>query len=178
MALDFSELQSVSKNAYDPNLHNNMYEETVFFAKLKSKNKITYDGGIQLQFAIEYTQLGRAKQSGWREQMIFGNKDLITAGVLDWAPYTANITQEWDEQVKNAGRGKIIDLAAAKAKALKNDLKHKLSYDILTSTSQGTQVMVPLAVIVSSSSTYAGIAVADAADWAAVQDTSTTTMVL
>jgi len=178
MALDFSELQSVSKNAFDPNLHNNMYEETVFFAKLKSKNKIVYDGGIKIQFAIEYTQLGRAAQSGWRDQMVFGNKDTITAGVLEWAPYTANITQEWDEQVMNAGRGKIIDLAAAKAKALKNDLKHKLSYDILTSTSQGTQVLVPLSVIVDSATTYAGVAVADAADWASTEDSTTTTMVL
>uniref|UniRef100_A0A6M3L9L3 Putative capsid protein n=1 Tax=viral metagenome TaxID=1070528 RepID=A0A6M3L9L3_9ZZZZ len=178
MALAFSELQTVSKNAFDPNIHNNMYDKTVFFAKLKSKNKITYDGGIKIQFGIHYAKLNRAKQIGWRDQISFGGTDTRTAAVLEWAPYMADTTLQWDERVKNAGRGKIIDLAKDKAKELTDDLSDQLSTDLVTSTSQGTLVVVPLAVIVDSATTYGGVAVADAADWASQEDGSATTMVL
>jgi hypothetical protein len=45
-------------------------------------------------------------------------------------------------------------------------------------TSQAANNPVPLAVIVDSADTYGGVAVADAAEWAAVEDSSSTTLTL
>lgn len=178
MALAFSELQSVSHNYFDPNIYNEVYEESPFFAKLKQKNKINYDGGIQLQFAIHYQQLGTGKAQGPREQILFESKDTKTAGVLPWTYYTAKTMIEWDEEVQNAGKGRIIDLARDKAKELSRELLYKLSYDAITATTQGTNAMVPLDDIIDSTATYAGIAYTDASEWAAKEDASTTTMAL
>ena len=178
MALTYTELQSVSKNYFDNRIHNEMYESSVFMAKLKQKNKITYDGGIKIQFPITYLQLGRAGEVGARDQIVFGSKDTRTAGVSEWAYYMADTTLHWDERVSNAGKGKIVDLAKDKAKELKDDLAYKLAYNFLTVTSKGTNLLDPLAAIVDSANTYAGIAYTDASDWKSVEDSSTTTMTL
>jgi len=178
MALAFSELQSVSHNHFDPNIYNEVYEESPFFAKLKQKNKINYDGGIYVQFPIYYRQLGTGTAQGPREQILLTSRDTKTAGVLPWTYYTAKTIIEWDERVQNAGKGRIIDLARDKAKELSKELLYKLSYDAITATTQGATAMVPLDDIIDSTTTYAGIAYTDASDWKANEDSSTTTMTL
>lgn len=178
MALTYSELQSVSKNYFDNKIHPQVYEESPFFMRMKKKNKVSYDGGIQIQFPIRYQKLERSGEIGPREQIVFGGKDTRTAGVLDWAYYSSNTTLEWDEKIKNAGKGRIIDLARDKAKELKDDLVDQMAYNFITSTSQGSNTLVPLAAIVDSATAYAGIAVADAAEWASTEDSSTDTMTL
>jgi hypothetical protein len=178
MALTYSELQSVSKNYFDKRIHNDMYQDSPFFARMKKQDRINYDGGIQIQFPIKYLQLGRSQEVGPREQVVFGSKDTRTAAILDWAYYMGDTTLHWDEKVKNAGQGKIIDLAKDKAKELKDDLAHKLAYNFITATSQGTNTLIPLAVIVDAADSYGGIAVADASDWKSIEDSTTTTMTL
>lgn len=178
MALTYSELNTVSKNYFDDKIHLQVYEDSPFFMRMKKKNKVTYDGGIQIQFATRYRKLDRGKEIGPREQIVFGGKDTRTAAVLDWAYYEADTTLEWDEKIKNAGKGKVIDLARDKAKELKDDLLDTLATNFITNTTQGSNTLVPLAVIVDSATAYGGIAVADSSNWASTEDSSTTTMTL
>lgn len=178
MALTYSELNSVSKNYFDDKIHSQVYEESPFYMRMKKKNKVTYSGGIQVQFPIRYQKLEHAGEIGPREQIVFRGKDTRTAGVLDWAYYEADTTLEWDEKIKNAGKGKIIDLMRDKAKELKEDLLYKLAYNFVTATSQGTRDLVPLSVIVDAAGSYAGISVSDASEWASPEDNSTTTMAI
>jgi len=178
MALTYDELSSVSKNYFDPKIYSQVYDSSPFFSRMKSKNKITYDGGKEIQFPIRYRKLDRAQEIGPREQIVFGGKDTRTAGIVPWAYYEADTTLEWDERVKNAGKGKIIDLAKDKAKELAEDLFEKLSYNFLTATSAGTNNLVPLNVLVDSTTTYAGVAYTDAASWLSTEDSTTTSMVM
>ncbi|MDD5065350.1 MAG: phage major capsid protein, partial [Phycisphaerae bacterium] len=178
MSLAFTDLQTTSHNYFDPNIHNEVYESSPFMAKLKQGNKINYDGGIYVQFAIHYQKLGRGGATGPREQIVFGSNDTRTAAVLPWTYYSVDTTIHWDERVQNAGHGKIIDLAKDKAKELKDELHYHMAYDMLTATTQGTNAMVPLDDIVDSTTTYGGIAYTDAPDWLSTEDSSTTTMTL
>ena len=177
MALTRNELNSVSKNYFDPKIYPQVYDSSPLFSNLKSAKKITYDGGKEIQFPIRYRKLDRTSEIGPREQIVFGGKDTRTSGTLPWAYYEADTTLEWDEKIKNAGKGKIIDLAKDKAKELAEDLFEKMAYDILTSTSK-TLNMWPLDDIIDSTTTYADLAVADAATWLSTEDSTTTTMIL
>lgn len=178
MALTYSELNTVSKQYYDDKMYPQVYEDSPFFMQMKKRNKIMYDGGIQIQFATRYRKLASANEVGPREQLSIGGKDTRTAAVLDWSYYAADTSLEWDERIKNAGKGKIIDLARDKAKELKDDMSDRLFTNFVTTTSQGANILVPLAVIVDAADSYGGIAVADSADWKSVEDTTTTTMTL
>ena len=84
----------------------------------------------------------------------------------------------WDERNKNAGPGKIVDLAKDRNDELLQDIKDIL-YQALFATSYTDGVdIVPLGTIIDSATTYAGIAVSDASIWASTEDSSTTTMKL
>ena len=175
MALTYSELQSVSKKYFDDTITQQVYEDSAFFALLKSKHKITASGGESIQFPIRYKKLGQSAGTGFRTRVDFSSVETRTAGVLEWAAVQGYTLLHWDERVKNAGAGKIIDIAKDKAAELKEDFQ-----DTLCSMVWGTDTtyIAPLAQIVDSSDTYAGIAVADASDWAATEDSSTTTLKL
>ena len=178
MALTYSELNTVSKQYYDDEITQQIYEASPFWMRMKKKNKVSYSGGIEIQFPTRYRKLNTAKAIGPREQIIFTGRDTRTAAVIPWTYYTAYTTLEWDERIKNAWKGKIIDLARDKARELKEELADQLATDVVTDTSQGTNALVPLDDIIDSATTYGGIAVSDSASWLATEDSSTTTMTL
>ena len=172
-----SELTAVSKKYFDPTIRQQAYQDSVFFKTLQSKNKVIDDGGSSIQVPIRYRKLGNAEASAPRAQMVFESKTTRTWIDLAWKYYTVKTMLHWDEKIKNAGKGKIIDLAKDKAAELKEDLNDVLQ-TALFATSQGTYDFVPLSTIVDSSATYGGLAVSDASEWASNEDSSTTTLIL
>ena len=175
MALSISELQAVSKKYYDETCTQQVFDEDPFLALLKSRHKVTISGGESIQFPIRYTKLGLAGGTGFRTKVDFSTKETRTGGVLEWAPVQGYTMLHWDERVKNAGEGKIVNLAKEKAQEMTEDFQDALS-TMLWGTS--TSYIAPLSQIVDSSDTYAGIAVSDASAWAATEDGSTTVMKL
>ena len=80
----------------------------------------------------------------------------------------------WDERVKNTGKAQIVDLMRDKTSEARDDLRNLFHTD-LYSTSQADDAFSSLDTIVDTGTTYAGIAVSDAAEWAgAAEDTSET----
>ena len=179
MSLTISEANTTQKKFYDRKKlsYNQVYEEDPFLSKLKRSHKVTSRGGNSIQFPIRYRKYGRADATGPDAQIRFERKTTRTAGDVDWKYYNVDsmITQE--EQVKNDGEPKVIDLLGDKEEEMRQDLTDRLSTDLYTANPNGYG-MDSLATMVDAAATYAGLAVVDADTWLSIADSSTTQLVL
>jgi len=173
MAISIAEANAVSDFGYDKTLTSIVYEDSPFFMRLKQKNCIKQDGGTNIRWDVRYAELGNADAVGPRDQIAFESKDTRTAASLDWKYYLGHGLMNWDERLQNSGKHKIINLIEDKSKEIKEDMYEKFADD-LYATSQVTNNFAPLAVAVDSSTTYAGIAVADVSAWASTESVSVT----
>ena len=152
------------------------YDETYFFAKLKKDDKIVQSGGNNLIWPIRYKTLGKSDAVGWDDQVSFDKVDTRTSAVLEWAPYRGRTLLTWQEDSTNqAGKQRIVNLIADKTKELMEDLVNDLATDLFA-TSYTSGNIVPLSTIIDSADAYAGIATADASNWKATEDSSSTTL--
>jgi len=158
-------------------LRQQVYEDSPFFAKLNADGKLNAQGGVSIQFPIRYQKLSQSEAVDPRSQITFSAKETRTGAVDTWAYYVGRTAIFWDEKASNGPDGRIVDLVKDKTAELKEDLSDKLCTDLFA-TSRATNCLTPLAVMVDSSTTYAGIAVADAASWAATEDGSETQLKL
>jgi hypothetical protein len=178
MALTVDEANAVSSKYFDQTITSQVYDSSPLWTRLKSKNKVTWDGGTQIQFPIRYRELALASAVSPRSQIAYQQKETRTAGVLDWAYYVVQGLISWDERAKNAGKAQVINLIKDKTDEMNQDLFEKFSDDVFA-TAQGALNMQMLTTIISTTGTYAGIAVADAAAWVAgYVDTTSTRLVL
>ena len=177
MALSIDEANTVSTKYFDKTLTQQVYEKSPLFAKLKSAKQVTTDGGNSIQFGIRYTELGRAETVDPREQISYTQKETRTGGNLDWKYYVGQSMIQWDERVKNTGKPQIINLMADKTEEMRQDMFNKFQTD-LYATTQASKSFSGLDEIVDSGDTYAGISTTDATEWVAIEDTSTTKLVL
>ena len=173
MALGVTEANTVSSAHYDKTLTQITFEESALWNKLKAKNKIHKDGGTDLRWPLRYTSLGYADAVSPRDQMTFEQKETRTQAVLDWRFYQGKNMISWDERVKNTGKSQIVNLMKDKAVEIKEDMETRFYTDIYVANPNGVGI-VPLTDIVDSATTYAGIAVSDAANWASTEDNATT----
>jgi hypothetical protein len=174
MALAYSEANTVQSNYFDKSLTQQVYEKSPVYARLKQRNNVRTSGGSQIQFAIRDTTLGQAEAVDPRQQITYEQKDTRTAGVLDWKYIVGKNMISWDERVKNTGKPQIIDLLRDKTEEMQQDMLNKFN-TMLYSTTQVAKEFSGLDEIVDTGTTYAGIATADSAEWAAAaEDTAET----
>lgn len=177
MALSIAEANAVSTKYFDGTLGVQVYDSSPLWAKLKSKNLITLDGGTAIQFPIRYKEAGTAQALGARTQLAYTQVETRTAASVDYGRYANHALISWDEREGNSGSAKIVNLMKDKYKELEEDLYEKMADDLFATTAV-TYGLTPLATIVDSADSYGGIAVADAAAWAGVEDSSTTRLTL
>lgn len=173
MALSISELNAVSQKYYDKTLKQIVYEDSPLYVRLKQKNHVKVSGGSQIQFPVRYRKYGRADAIAPRQQLSFEEKDTRTGGVLDWKYYEVDTMLQWDERVKNAGKGQIIDLMKDKLTELKEDMYDRFATDLFSTNDNGLGIS-PLSEIVDATVSYAGVAPSDATQWASTESASVT----
>ncbi len=178
MALSVDELNTATQEAkLDKVATDSAYDQSVFFAKKLKDGFVTQKGGTTLNFGIHYKKQGTGGMTNPRAQQTFTNVETLTEASTYWAFYKASTALFWDEQVKNAGVSKVIDLAADRIAVLKREMLDTLvTAALTTSTPAGTYDLQAIPYVVDSANTYAGIAVADAATWASQEDSSTTAL--
>ncbi len=176
MALTYTEAQAVSDKGFDKACAQQVYEESALLTKLKLKDKVQA-GGRKWAWTIRYTKLENANAVGPRDPISFISKETRTLAEITPRHYVGSTIMHWDELQQNKGKPQIIDLIGDKTKELKEDFADRLATDIFTANGNGLGID-PITTIIDSASSYAGIAVADAADWAAQEDGSTTTLSL
>jgi hypothetical protein len=179
MALTYAEADAVSSKYFDPTITSQVYDSFPLWTRLKTKNKITWDGGTQIQFPIRYKEVGTAEAVSPRAQISYMAKETRTAGVLDWAYYVGKAIVSWDERVKNTGKPQIINLMKDKTEEMTQDLYEKFADDIVASTQGSLSIQSLYTIIATTSSTYAGISQSDCTEWySPVVDTTTTRLTL
>jgi hypothetical protein len=174
MALTYDEANTVSTQFFDKTITQQVYEKCPFYVKLKSIGNVSTNGGNQIQWPIRYKKLDKANWVGARDQVAYTQKETRTAAVLDWKYLYGNAMISWDERVQNTGRPQIVNLLRDKTEELREDMADTFG-TALWSHSAGSDQISSMYDIVDTGDTYAGIAVADAAAWAAGFEDSTTT---
>lgn len=177
MALTYSELESVSTPFYTKEIISQVYELDPFFKKLKQNKNITASGGTDIRFPIRYQELALAEWVNPKEQIAYQQRKTRTSGTLAWKYLVGKTMMQWDEFIQNSGKEAMINLQKDKADEMVDDL-YEVMTDALYATSQASDAMSSLDTIIDSTTTYAGIAYTDAAQWAATEDTSSTKLVL
>ena len=177
MALSIDEANAVSSKYFDKTITDQVYENSPFYVKLKSMGNVSTDGGTSIQFPIKITKLAQTGFVGPRQQVSYSQKETRTGAVLDWKYLIGQTMISWDERVKNSGKPQIVNLLRDKNSELKDDVRDIFS-TALYATSPGSDDISSLPEIIDSTTTYAGIAYTDAAEWTATEDTSTTELIL
>jgi len=178
MALSIDEANTVSSKFYDKTLTQQVYEKSPFYVKLKSMNNITTDGGTQIQWPIRYKKLEQTGFVGPREQVAYSQEETRTGAILNWKYLVSQNMISWDERVKNSGKPMVVNLISDKTTEIREDVGDIFA-TALHAVTPGSNDISSLAEIIDTGTTYAGIAVADAAEWAAgAEDNAKTELVL
>lgn len=176
MALTYTEAQTVSNKGFDKACVQQVYEESALLTKLKLLDKIQ-KGGTKWAWPVRYRKLNQSNAVGARDPISFISKTTRTQAEITPRFYVGKTVMHWDELQANKGKAEIVNLIADKTKELKEDFAERLATDIFTANPNGIG-LDPITTIIDSASSYAGIAVADAAEWAAQEDSSTTALEL
>jgi hypothetical protein len=177
MALSIAEANAISHEYFDKTIRQQVYEGSPFWKKLKADGRLRVEGGTQVQFPIRYQKLDHAREAGWRDKVEYRSRETRTAGILTWKKYDADTAIHHDETLYNSGRQRIINLIKDRSEELSEDLKEKM-HNAIFSTSQGSNAIQSLDTIIDSTTAYAGVDPSDASEWAAQEDSSTTTLII
>jgi hypothetical protein len=179
MALSIDEANAVSSKYFDKTMTSQVYDASPLWTRLKSKNKVTWDGGTQIQWPIRYKEAGVAEAVGPRSQLAYIAKETRTSAVLDWAYYVSKGILSWDERVKNTGKAQIINLLRDKTEEMNEDMFEKFADDLFATTQGSLNIQMLNTIIGAAASTYAGISQSDCTEWySPAIDTTTTRLAL
>lgn len=178
MAYSIEQINAISTAVYDKKITQQQYDENPLLKHLKDSEKKTIAGGDDIRFPVRTENLGTGGDVDWDDQVTFTAKDTRTSGVLEWAVYRADTMLRWEETAKaQAGSQRIVNIVEDKSMELSEEIAYRLATDLFASSYSDTNKIVPIPTIVDTADSYAGIAVADAANWkAASEDSSSTKM--
>lgn len=178
MAISIDQINAISTAVYDKKIKQSVYDENPLLKKLRDNDKVVIAGGDDIRFPVRIKRLDTAADVGWDDQVTFTAKDTRTSGVLEWAVYRADTMLRWEEASKaQEGKQRIVNIVEDKTTELSEDMAYRIATDLFASSFSDTNKIVPIPTIVDTADSYAGIAVTDAAEWAASsEDDSTTKM--
>ena len=176
MAYSIQQINAISTAVYDKTITQQVYDENPFLKKLRDNDKVVVAGGDDIRFPVRTEKLGTGENPSWDDQMNYVAVDTRTSGVLEWAKYRASTLLRWEEVAKaQEGKQRIVNIVKDKTDELVEEISYLIATDLFASTFTDTNKIVPIPTIIDASDTYAGIAVADAADWKSSADDAATT---
>lgn len=174
MALSTTGINAVSHEEFDDEIRLIVYDSHPLLNELNRRDRVV-PGGLSYTFPIRYRKLGRADAITTTTQLNYTRKITRTRGTINWKTYSVDQLMTFDDRIKNAdGPNQIVDLLADMAKEMSDDYSDRLATDIFTTNPNGNGYD-SLDTIVSTTATYANIAVADASAWQAGNVDSSTT---
>jgi hypothetical protein len=167
MALSYAQISAITTNLIDKNLQDNVYSATPVLKRLKDKSK-KVGGGLQIQVPLISSTTGAGGAYTDLDALTISRTDNMSAAVFNWKQYYEPIRVSRLDLAKASGDAAKLDLVGSKVKIGEMNLAENLSVGIFSDgTGSSGNVITGFAAMISTSSAYGGIAVADMASWAA-----------
>lgn len=177
MALNYSELNSVTQTYFIPKLVDNIFASNAMFTRMKKKNYEKMDGGTKIIQPLLYAQTSAAGRYSGADTLDTTPNDQITAAEFTWKQYYANITITRIDELQNSGKAQIVNLLKARVQAADKTLSNILGGDLFNDGTQDSKAFPGLkAICAGSGSTYGGISKTDYSWWRGVADSTTTVL--
>lgn len=166
-------LLSTTLKKYRKTLTDNIHESSAVFYKLKADGAMREDdGGERIVEPLMYGKNTTAKSYAGYETLDTTPQTGIDSAEYQWKQYSVSISISGEEERKNNGSSKIIDLLDAKIKQAKMSLINTLTQGLFSDgTGNGGKNLTGLEAMVLASGTYGGINSGTHTWWQAYQNT-------
>lgn len=184
MALNMSQLASVTNDYFKNRLNDIFFTENILLYRLMGNNglemnlitgKDLVDGGKKIREFLEYAR-ANVSTYGNTSTIETSKKDIINAARFDWSGYVASNTIDLDEQTQNEGKAAMIDLVYSKMQNIEKSIRDFMGAGIYVARASSADSYgfagLPDLFNTSTSTTYGEIAEDDMADWKANVDTT------
>lgn len=174
MALTYDQITAITEKYFVPKLANNVYDSNALLKKMRGEMELI-DGGEKILAPIIKSKPGSGGYFSDFDVLDTTPTDDITSASFDWKQLHEPIKVSRTQELKNNGDRAKIKLVAAKMQIAELAMKENLALGLFSDGSATTGAMsakqlTGLRAILSTSSTYGGIAVADLAEWIATVD--------
>lgn len=162
MAPGISELLTLSTYNTGKQTADTISKANALLMKLEEKGNIrTFDGGVTIREALDYGTNSNVQFISGSETFGVGATESVTSAEYSIKQLVGSVAINGLEKIQNSGKGKLIDLVAAKMKNLDRSMKNLVGTELhsdgttySSKTITGTLLMCPTTV---TSGTYAGI---------------------
>lgn len=150
-------LLSTTLSAVRKKFADNIFTKIPLFMWLKSKAKITEDGGATLVVPLMYGKNTTAKSYSGYGIIDVTPQEGLSAAQYKWAQYAATVTiSGLEERIQNVGDSAVIKILDSKIKQAEMSLRDKLDIDMWASAVTGTN-MNTLATMVDTTTSIADV---------------------
>lgn len=174
MALNYGQITAITEKYFIPKLQDGVYKSAAFIARLSRPEKLLkIDGGTKIIAPIINSKPGSNRYFDDLDVLDSTRTDNITAAEFEWKQIYEPIRVSRKELLMNNGDAAKLNLVKSKVQIAEKSMRDNLSIGIFSDGTAATGALTTkqitgLRAILSESSTYGGIAVADFADWKAV----------
>lgn len=168
-------LLSTTLKNYRKTLVDNIHKSNAVFYYLKENGGFKeLDSGERIVAPLMYGKNSTAASYSGYDSLDTTPQAGIDAAEYNWKQYSVSITISGEEERKNAGSSKIIDILEARTKQAEMSLTEQLTAGLFSDgTGNGSKDLTGLEAMVASSGTYGGINSATYTWWqAGVESTS------
>jgi len=181
MALTYDQIDSITTKTYIPKLVDNVFDTN---AALKRFNRPGYKkvktGGTSIMAPVIADS---STTGGWYQgldTLDISATSNMTSAEFQWKQFYEAILISRADLLKNSGDAQKLSLIESKMKIAEASIQAKMETGIFSAgTESGGDIITGLQALMSTSTTYGGIAVADMSSWVAVvKDNSSTNRAL
>lgn len=166
MTLSIGQLASITQDHIIPQAVDNIFYANPLMFRFREKG-IKKTGGKFIDQPLLIAQTSAAGNFSGYQILDTAPNDQLTDGQFAWRQKYANVTISGEEELKNSGKEAILNLFELKRMAAERTLEDLIGTGLQSDNSSTGLDIDGLAAVLSATSTYAGIAVADMARWAA-----------
>jgi len=169
MALTYGQITAITEKLYIPRMIDNVYDTNAVLKRMNRPEylKLSTGGEKVIAPVISSSTASLTKWYAANDALTTTSSDNITASEFEWKSLFEPIRISRQDLLKNAGDAQKLSLISSKMEIAKSGLQDSLGTGIFSDGSTTANSIVGLQNLMSTSSTYGGIAVADMASWVA-----------
>ena len=176
MSLTFTQLSALGTKFYEKKLADGIYNSAAAVMRMTRPEKLNIiDGGLSIVKPLINSKPGSTSGGYYdgRNTLAIEESDNITASEYQWKYLYESIRIFQADLDKNSGSSQQVKLLESKYKIAKMNMTDKLATGLFSDGTAATGALTAnqitgMRAMISTSSTYGGIAVADMAEWVAV----------